>query len=305
MAKERSILFVCTGNVFRSVAAEYSLKKYLELKGVSDWTVSSAGTDAHPIELDSSVVKALAEFGADVSNHTPRRLTRDILDAHDIVIGMAEDHLAFMKAEFGYRQALLFNDLAIGELTSVRDVPDEVPDYLTNHGAMEEVVLRTVRDIHAKVPGLFRSAEERYYLFSDFVTGKRHHRNGYPFIALHETPHSVAFMSIDIPYKEDGHILVIPKTRYVDLADVPGEVLADIFDAVKRIGDAVVADHGGYNLLLNNGRDAGQYMMHAHLHIIPRRLGDDIRIEGWEHPAIKKEDFVQMNERLKQRIAAG
>lgn len=215
---------------------------------------------------------------------------------------MAENHLEFIRSEFGYKHALLFNDLALGEQTSIWDVEDDVPDYAINPKAVEKKLERTVREIHNKIPKLFKNTSERFYLFSDFVDGKITHRNGYPFITLHETPNSIAFMSIDIPYKEDGHILVIPKKRYIDLSDIPGDTVSDLLGVIQKVGKALAVDHGGYNVLLNNGRDAGQFMMHSHFHIIPRRGDDGIKIETWRHPPISLENFVKINEKLKQQI---
>lgn len=303
MTAEKSILFVCTGNVFRSVAAEQCFKKYLSDNSIDGWKVGSAGIFADPEHVDPKVLETLRELGIPHVEYQQRRLTREILDSYDAIVGMAENHVEYIKSEFKYSHTLLFNDLAINEETSVWDIEDEVPDYLHDRPAVEKKLERTVKKIHQKIHSVFRNVSERFYLFSDFVNGKLTHRNGYPFITLCETPHSVAFMSLDIPYKEDGHILVIPKKRYIDLSDIPNEVLEDIIGVIKRIGNAIIADHGGYNVLLNNGRDAGQYMMHTHFHIIPRRSDDGIRIEFWKRPKISQEEFVRLNKDLKQRIA--
>ena len=302
MTERRSILFVCTGNVFRSVSAEQCFKKYLIDNGISDWDVGSAGTLAPKESVDPKVLEILREFGIDDTSHEQKKLTREMLESHDAVVCMAENHVEFIKSEFGYTHAILFNDLALEEKTSIWDVEDDVPDYATNRLAVEEKLERTVKDIHGKIPAVFKNANERFYLFSDFVNGKVLHRNGYPFIALYETPYAIAFMSIDIPYKEDGHILVIPKKRYVDLSDIPSDVLDNLLSVIQKVGSALTANHGGYNVLLNNGRDAGQFMMHTHFHIIPRREGDGIRIETWKRPPVSLENFIQINERLKQQI---
>lgn len=302
MSEKKSILFVCTGNVFRSVSAEQCFKKYLSDNGIAGWDVSSAGTLAPPESVHPKVLDTLREFGIANFEHRQKKLTREMIASYDAIVCMAENHIEFVKSELGYAHAVLFNDLALGEQTSIWDVEDDVPDYATNRQAVEKKLERTVIDIHDKISKVFKNANERFYLFSDFVNGKVSHRNGYPFIALHETPHAVAFMSIDIPYKEDGHILVIPKKRYVDLSDIPADVMNDIFSVIKKVGNALTADHGGYNVLLNNGRDAGQFMMHSHFHIIPRRDGDEIKIETWKRPHISLEDFIQINERLKRQI---
>ena len=303
MATQKSILFVCTGNVFRSIVAEQCFKKYLADNDINGWEVGSAGIAADAASIDPKTLEALREFGIERFEHHQRRLTREMLERYDIVVGMAENHIEFMKSEFGYRYAILFNELASEEKVSILNV-DDIPNQPVPRKVVEEFIERTVRHIHEKTPALFKNASERFYLFSDFVGGRVSHRNGYPFITLHETPNSVAFMSIDIPYKEDGHILVIPKVRYVDLSDIPGETLSDLISTVRKVGNALVAEHGGYNVLLNNGQAAGQYMMHTHFHIIPRRRDDDIRIETWGHPKISLEEFIELNEKLKRQIAS-
>jgi histidine triad (HIT) family protein len=82
--------------------------------------------------------------------------------------------------------------------------------------------------------------------------------------------------------KTEGHTLVIPKKHFVTLLDVNSnlgnemlklakDVASDLMD--KKIGD-------GFNLLMNNLECAGQAVMHAHLHIIPRKDDDGIKILG-------------------------
>ncbi|MHB8860125.1 MAG: arsenate reductase/protein-tyrosine-phosphatase family protein [Minisyncoccota bacterium] len=301
MTTQKSILFVCTGNIFRSLAAEQAFKKYLSDNNRDEWEVSSAGIAAAPEPVDPKTLETLRELGVDASDHRQKKLTQDMLHEYDVVVGMAENHIEFMKSEFNYKYSMLFNELVSGEKTSVTDI-DEIPDYQTNRQAVEEKIERTVKGIFEDIPSLFKNVSERFYLFSDFVEKKITHRNGFPFITLHETPHSIAFMSLDIPFNEDGHVLVIPKKRYPSLSLIPDEILADVLISIKRVGHAISAYHGGYNVLLNNGLDAGQYIIHTHFHIIPRRSGDGITIEGWEHPKITLEEFIRLNEQLKQQI---
>ncbi len=285
------------------MSAELSFKKYLADNGITDWTVGSAGIIAAPQTIDPKTLETLRELNIDAQGHEQRRLTREILEHYDVIVGMAQDHIDYIKSEFNYSYAILFNELVLGEETSVKDIEeDEVLVYQTDRLAVEEKVERTVKEIFEEIPVLFKNVSERFYLFSDFVAGRITHRNGFPFITLDETPHSIAFMSLDIPGNEDGHILVIPKKRYSNLSEVPKEVLSDILSSIKKIGHALTIDHGGYNVLLNNGLDAGQYIIHTHFHVIPRRSGDGITIEGWSHPKITQEDFIKLNEKLQQRI---
>lgn len=74
-----------------------------------------------------------------------------------------------------------------------------------------------------------------------------------------------------------GHTLVIPREHATHLADMDEETGAHLFRIAMRVAAAirhssVRAD--GMRLSLSDGRAAGQVVMHAHLHVIPRYAGD-------------------------------
>jgi diadenosine tetraphosphate (Ap4A) HIT family hydrolase len=73
-----------------------------------------------------------------------------------------------------------------------------------------------------------------------------------------------------------GHSLVIPLRHVHDLFDLSADELADAFGLVGRIKEALQSNlsPAGFNIGVNIGRDAGQTVMHAHVHIIPRYKGD-------------------------------
>lgn len=90
-----NILFVCTGNICRSPAAEYMLREVLaHAEDVSGTTVSSAGTAGmtgygmDPRSLDYLVVREIDGFG-----FTARRANRKILKSSDLVIGLDQSHV--------------------------------------------------------------------------------------------------------------------------------------------------------------------------------------------------------------------
>jgi histidine triad (HIT) family protein len=108
----------------------------------------------------------------------------------------------------------------------------------------------------------------------------------------------IAFLDINPVNK--GHALVIPKDHFKTLADIPENTLKDMMIAAKKISKcmrkALKAD--GINLGMNNSPAAGQEVMHAHLHVIPRFEGDGL--EPW--PA-KKYDEGEM-EQLREKLAS-
>jgi diadenosine tetraphosphate (Ap4A) HIT family hydrolase len=73
-----------------------------------------------------------------------------------------------------------------------------------------------------------------------------------------------------------GHTLVIPRRHVASAFDLtPGEVAAvmELLVRAKARLDGLLRPDG-YNVGVNVGRDAGQTVMHAHVHLIPRRVGD-------------------------------
>jgi protein-tyrosine-phosphatase len=89
--KERLLLFVCTGNVCRSPMAEYMMRRFLPPG--SGWEVTSAGTlAAYGIPASPEAVRVLQENGTDLRGHLSRPLTRERVDAADVVVVMTAAH---------------------------------------------------------------------------------------------------------------------------------------------------------------------------------------------------------------------
>ncbi len=76
--------------------------------------------------------------------------------------------------------------------------------------------------------------------------------------------------------KTEGHTLVIPKKHFVTLLDIPDKLGNEMLSFSKKVAgklmDEKLAD--GFNIIMNNLEVAGQEVMHAHLHVLPRKEGD-------------------------------
>ncbi|MFP4656017.1 MAG: hypothetical protein ACLFNK_00370 [Candidatus Woesearchaeota archaeon] len=94
------IVFVCTGNIFRSLSAEYCAKKLAEDKGMK-LDISSAGTVATPQQPDPVTLETLRSFGVADISHRQTRLSRELIEDNDLVIAMGTDHKEFIKDNFG------------------------------------------------------------------------------------------------------------------------------------------------------------------------------------------------------------
>jgi diadenosine tetraphosphate (Ap4A) HIT family hydrolase len=73
-----------------------------------------------------------------------------------------------------------------------------------------------------------------------------------------------------------GHALVIPKRHVATIWELTTEEYADVFDLVKHVKELIQAkfDPQGINVGVNCGEAAGQTVFHAHIHVIPRYIGD-------------------------------
>lgn len=140
-------------------------------------------------------------------------------------------------------------------------------------------------------------------IFCEFITRKRtKHLNGFPFKILNETKNTVSFLAIDFPSTEDGHVLVIPKKHFSNVEDIPKSTQHELIDHVSSIICAIRKNHESVNVLLNDGKSAGQCVFHSHFHIIPRDKGDKIKIEIWNRKKMTESEFLKLHQKIKKEI---
>ena len=86
----------------------------------------------------------------------------------------------------------------------------------------------------------------------------------------------LVYAFLDISPINFGHTLVIPKEHHESASTIPEETAGRMFKVASRIGIAMKRelDMDGYNLHLADGLAAGQVVMHAHLHVVPRGVED-------------------------------
>jgi len=84
-----------------------------------------------------------------------------------------------------------------------------------------------------------------------------------------------AMAFLDIKPVNDGHTLVIPKTHYENIYEIPDDELAYVYKVVKKVAFAVKQGvrPDGISITQHNGRAALQRIFHLHVHIIPRYEG--------------------------------
>ena len=73
------------------------------------------------------------------------------------------------------------------------------------------------------------------------------------------------------------HTLIITKRHvasYFDLSDQERQELQNLLDEHQQLINEEDETVSGFNIGINCGEDAGQTVMHCHVHLIPRRNGD-------------------------------
>jgi histidine triad (HIT) family protein len=89
---------------------------------------------------------------------------------------------------------------------------------------------------------------------------------------VHEDEHAVAFE--DINPQAPTHILIVPKKHIRDIHSikhVDRELIGHLFFIAQTLGEKLGLNNGGYRMVINNGRNAGQTVFHIHLHLLSGR----------------------------------
>lgn len=106
-----------------------------------------------------------------------------------------------------------------------------------------------------------------------------------PSHSVYEDEHVFAFL--DINPLAPGHTLVVPRRQVERLEALEPAEAAALMQALIVIARKVLSATGAaaYNVLQNNGKAAGQEVMHVHFHIIPRAEGDGLGYRWKPTPA--------------------
>lgn len=81
----------------------------------------------------------------------------------------------------------------------------------------------------------------------------------------------MVFAFLDINPLSRGHVLVLSKEHYENILEVPEDTYAHMAKMTKKISDKVQEVYKPEGILINqnNGKRAGQQIMHIHIHVKP------------------------------------
>ena len=113
----------------------------------------------------------------------------------------------------------------------------------------------------------------------------------------------LVFAFLDIAPINHGHILVIPKEHHESASTIPENVAGRMMKVGTRLGIALTRalDFDAYNLHLADGKAAGQVVMHAHLHVVPRGVDDDFRW-NWRQLQYADNEAAELAEKIQAKF---
>lgn len=122
-----------------------------------------------------------------------------------------------------------------------------------------------------------------------------------PSSAVYEDSSFYAFL--DITPVNKGHTLVIPKKHYGTLLEMPRDIVEQFAVVCQKVGEMVKTGTkaDGLNFLVNNDPAAGQEVLHAHQHIIPRFSQDGFRF-GWPHQKYAEGEMADVAKKIAKHL---
>lgn len=152
----KTVLFICTGNIFRSMTAEYAFRAQNENGVVQS---ASAGIEANAQLMYPPVKNRVIELGIDPSGHVQRKLTAKMLADVDLPVAMGLDHQEFIRETFGV-DVVLFNKVALGKDEPIKDIWEIVPNWDRDEDGRRKYALYVVDMIWNTMPKFMANMDE-------------------------------------------------------------------------------------------------------------------------------------------------
>ena len=122
---------------------------------------------------------------------------------------------------------------------------------------------------------------------------------------VYEDELTAAFL--DIRPITKGHAVVVPRRHRLRLEDVDEREGVAMWNAAQKIAKAAqkALHASGANLLLADGKSAGQEVAHLHLHVIPRYRLDELvfNAQAWALAAPEREELMDTASALAAALA--
>ena len=105
---------------------------------------------------------------------------------------------------------------------------------------------------------------------------------------------------LDLGPASKGHALILPKSHAANIYELSDEMAAKAMILAKKMATAMTAalKCDGFNIVQNNGECAGQTVFHFHMHLIPRKAGDQA-VPEWEHLSLSDDEMKEICDKMK------
>lgn len=102
---------------------------------------------------------------------------------------------------------------------------------------------------------------------------------------------------MDLGPATKGHAIILPKEHFDNLYELDDKIASKVLVLAKKMAHKMTNALGcdGFNIVQNNGTEAGQTVFHFHMHLIPR-YKDDNAIEFWTPHEITSETANEIAE---------
>jgi diadenosine tetraphosphate (Ap4A) HIT family hydrolase len=112
------------------------------------------------------------------------------------------------------------------------------------------------------------------------------------------TESATAYAMLDGYPASKGHALIVPKRHIANYFELPFKEQSACWLMVNKVQEFLSQEFqpDGFNVGMNINREAGQKMMHANIHIIPRYQGDAVGAKGGMRAVIPKKIRISNDE---------
>lgn len=150
-----SVLFICTGNMYRSPIAAETFRSVLQRNGQNNnWQVSSAGTwTTDGRSAPSDAIEIAKNFGINLDGHKTRMVTQKMLQEADLILVMEEGHKEALQVEFPFAQNKIH---LLSYIT--QGVTYDIPDPASARGETKVILQDLVNIIHTGYANIYNIA---------------------------------------------------------------------------------------------------------------------------------------------------
>jgi histidine triad (HIT) family protein len=100
-----------------------------------------------------------------------------------------------------------------------------------------------------------------------------------------------------------GHTLIVTRTHWQTIAEVPAPVLGKLLEAGRAVADAQRQALGADGTFFGLNDVVSQSVPHVHLHVVPRRRGDGLRGFFWPRSRYSEGEAEKVAQSIREALS--